>query len=204
MTPVHSLHSPAVIPLCPKAVPEPKPRYSQCLEATEAPEHAPMHGLQLVSRQHQLLHTCCSIEGTLPHLLDPIIAQVSRRRGTERGGSSGWRELSPQLPDTGFSASVLTDMRSLLTAGREIHTAQDLKGLSVIIYFFECLEESLLLFFTRCAVSQKRAREEHKAASSAMGMHTFGGLVALSAEAPYKWILPTEDLLPTSSLGEAT
>lgn len=160
MTPVHSLHSPAVIPLCPKAVPEPKPRYSQCLEATEAPEHAPMHGLQLVSRQHQLLHTCCSIEGTLPHLLDPIIAQVSRRRGTERGGSSGWRELSPQLPDTGFSASVLTDMRSLLTAGREIHTAQDLKGLSVIIYFLNAWK-SHSYFSSPAVQSLKREPEKN-------------------------------------------
>jgi hypothetical protein len=40
-----------------------------------------VHGLQLVPRQHQLLHAGRSIEGTLPHFLDPIIAQVSRRRG---------------------------------------------------------------------------------------------------------------------------
>lgn len=57
-----------------------------------------MHGLQLVSRQHQLLHACCSIEGTLPHLLDPIIAQVSGRRGQKRenqvdGGSSATSSL---------------------------------------------------------------------------------------------------------------
>lgn len=77
---VHSLNGPSVIPLH-QAGPEPKPGYSQCLEATEAPEHASVHGLQLVPRQHQLLHACCSVEGTLPHLLDPVVAQVSRRKG---------------------------------------------------------------------------------------------------------------------------
>lgn len=74
------------------------------------------------------------------------------------GGSSVPRSLTLE------SQLVLTDTRSLLTAGGEIHTAQDLKGLSVIIFFFECLEESLLLFFPRgshCAVILKREAEKN-------------------------------------------
>ena len=64
----------------------PGPGHSQGLEAAEATEHAPMHCFQLVPGQHQLLHVCRSIKGTLSHLLDLIVAQVSRRRGQSGAG----------------------------------------------------------------------------------------------------------------------
>lgn len=76
-------------PLLPHSGTEPRSGYSQCLEATEAPEHASMHGLQLVPRQHQLLYTCCSIKGTLSYLLDPIVAKVSRRKGQKQENEVG-------------------------------------------------------------------------------------------------------------------
>lgn len=56
-------------------------QHLQGLEATEATEHAPVHHLQLVPCQHQLLHAHCSIKGALSHLLDLVVTQVSRRRG---------------------------------------------------------------------------------------------------------------------------
>lgn len=64
----------------------PGPGHSQGLEATEAAEHAPMHCFQLVPGQHQLLHACCSIKGTLSHLLDLVVTQVSRRRKQSGAG----------------------------------------------------------------------------------------------------------------------
>lgn len=68
----------------------PQPQHSQGLEAAEASEHAPVHRLQLVPRQHQLLHAGGPVKGALSHLLDLIIAQVSRRR--DRG--SGWMVIT--------------------------------------------------------------------------------------------------------------
>lgn len=72
----------------------PGSRHSQGLEAAEAPEHASMQRFQLVPGQHQLLHAGRSIEGTLSHLLDLIVTQVSRRRGQS---GSGYRQgiMSP-------------------------------------------------------------------------------------------------------------
>lgn len=64
----------------------PGPGRSQGLEAAEAAEHAPMHRFQLVPGQHQLLHARRSIKGTLSHLLDLIVTQVSRRRGESGAG----------------------------------------------------------------------------------------------------------------------
>lgn len=55
-----------------------------------------MQRFQLVPGQHQLLHTGRSIEGTLSHLLDLVVTQVSRRR---RQSGSGCREgiISPAV-----------------------------------------------------------------------------------------------------------
>ena len=64
----------------------PGPGNSQGLEAAEATEHAPMHCFQLVPCQHQLLQAGRSVKGTLSHLLDLIVTQVSGRRGQKRSG----------------------------------------------------------------------------------------------------------------------
>lgn len=74
----------------------PGPGNSQGLEAAEATEHAPMHRFQLVPRQHQLLQAGRSVEGTLSHLLDPVVTQVSGRRGrTGQDAGREWRDLQP-------------------------------------------------------------------------------------------------------------
>lgn len=80
------------------------PGHSQGLEATEAAEHAPVHRLQLVPREHQLLHARGTVEGALSHFLDLIVAQVSGERGQDgsgqtRGGlthpAASWRPQAP-------------------------------------------------------------------------------------------------------------
>lgn len=51
----------------------------QRLQPREAPEHAAVHGLQLVLCQDQLLHARGSVERALPDLLDLVVAQISGR-----------------------------------------------------------------------------------------------------------------------------
>lgn len=71
------------------------PLHSQGLEAGEASEHAPMHVLQLVGCQQQLLHAGCSVKGALAHLLDLIVAQVSKRDRTT-GENQGEQRVGVQ------------------------------------------------------------------------------------------------------------
>lgn len=65
------------------------------------------------------------------------------------GGSGGWPELSLQLPDTGFSASVLWDREALLLTSGVTHRVQDLKRFQCN-HFLNDLEDSLLFLpFTK-------------------------------------------------------
>ena len=104
----------------------PGPRDSQGLEATEAAEGAPVHRFQLVPRQHQLLHAGCTVKCALPHLLDPVVTQISGGRdrtgqdsgreqpalqprgdsGVPPGLRTGWGRLHLELPDLRSSAPV--------------------------------------------------------------------------------------------------
>lgn len=67
----------------------PGPRDSQGLEAAEAAERAPVRRLQLVPRQHQLLHAGRAIKSALFHLLDSVVTQVSG--GRDRMGQDSGR-----------------------------------------------------------------------------------------------------------------
>lgn len=55
-----------------------------------------MHRLQLVARQHQLLHARRAVEGALSHLLDLIVAQVSGKR--RQNGSGQTRGVGTHAP----------------------------------------------------------------------------------------------------------